>query len=1047
MAEFQKQLDDYRPIRPIALDGMSHVYLAEDVNLKRQAVVKILSTPPGVEKVIEAHFFLQAAQIIARLSHPNIVQVYFAGFSREGQPYIAMQYIEGNSLEEIIKKLAQEEQLMPLQEALGIIREIATALDFVHRQRLAYNEIKPHEILLGANNLPVLISLDLVVEQRDISPNVQDNLYQLCLILYQLLTGIHHEAPYYPGESVFPIRKLRPDLPSSIVQVIETGLEKDINARYQSASLLVEALNYALSELSLARIPLPHEIKTLNSQTQAFFLDVVIPRKIFSGKKTELVAQIRRKKSPGLRALVDRYGLQSQDITSHSVKLQFPVNEKHQPKPIFLSLKPTSPDFETLGQIIRFILSPDTDSVPFVFWLAPNHTGELSIFLEVYNVDEAVIFSTKIQVKCQTSEATALLVNERELSSLVAVVETYTLGGTTQKMLKRQPFVDVKQSLLVERKNQLIEEYKAIASQLGRTVDESVQLRLKRHAKHLEAEIGEIEGELEIVNKQASDYKLIPHAPSAEMIVRAIAESSQATLSIREVIVLKLDTYYATFVTKRQERFIHDLSQILNIGPEGIQISIVERGSVMLTLYMPESSAIRLIQKILVKDPVIEKLGISEAFRFEIQSSEQPLHPSSPKQAYHEWSQSFRDEVLRLELLRKDENEMVVRGMAVPGGGQPRATVPLPYSLTQLPAILKALDVGAYDPKRFKPAYAQALADLGLLHENRLHPDFHARVGQTLYQALFAGEIGDELRQVQRSQRQGQGTNHPILCQLQFDPKDVVLTQFPWELIHDDTHFCVPRKNGIAITRSIVFAAPPPALKLAPPLRVLLISPRPQGENALIEQATAVQTGLTALETAGQVTYQTLTEPTWAALEDVLYRQLSRHETFDIIHFDGHGSFARECPACGQPHYPSQEKCVKCQADMRQAAPQGYLHFEDEQGNLDRVNLADMQTALADSEAQLIFLSACGSGVTHGVSVFNGIAPALIRLGIPAVVAMQASPPEGSSTLFVQRFYDSLAQGIKIEIAVGNGRRAIFRPQAGEPVSWFMPVVYLRKNG
>jgi CHAT domain-containing protein len=110
------------------------------------------------------------------------------------------------------------------------------------------------------------------------------------------------------------------------------------------------------------------------------------------------------------------------------------------------------------------------------------------------------------------------------------------------------------------------------------------------------------------------------------------------------------------------------------------------------------------------------------------------------------------------------------------------------------------------------------------------------------------------------------------------------------------------------------------------------------------------------------------------------------------------------------------------------------------------VNLADMQTALSDSEAQLIFLSACGSGVTHGVSVFNGIAPSLIRLGIPAVVAMQASPPEGSSTLFVQRFYDSLAQGIKIEIAVGNGRRAIFRPQPGEPVSWFMPVVYLREN-
>jgi CHAT domain-containing protein len=389
--------------------------------------------------------------------------------------------------------------------------------------------------------------------------------------------------------------------------------------------------------------------------------------------------------------------------------------------------------------------------------------------------------------------------------------------------------------------------------------------------------------------------------------------------------------------------------------------------------------------------------------------------------------------LLRLQLLHKGQDEIVVRGTAVPGGGQPRTNVPLPYTLTQLSAILKALDVGAYNPQRFKPEYAQSLTDLGLLYEDRLLPNFHARVGQTLYQTVFAGEIGDELRQAQRS-------GQPIVCELAFEPEDVLLAQFPWELIHDNATFCVPRKKGIALTRSIAFAAPPPDLKLEPPLRVLLISPRPQGNDELVNQSTAVQIGLAALVDKEQLSYQTLTPPTWAALEEVLYR-----ETFDIIHFDGHGSFARTCPACTTPHYPSQQTCVQCGVDMDQATPQGYLHFEDAEGQLDRVNVAVMQMALADSEAQLIFLSACGSGVTHGVSVFNGIAPALIRIGIPAVVAMQASPPDGSSTIFVQRIYDSLAQGADIEVAVGNGRRAIFRPQPGEPVSWFMPVVYLRK--
>lgn len=390
--------------------------------------------------------------------------------------------------------------------------------------------------------------------------------------------------------------------------------------------------------------------------------------------------------------------------------------------------------------------------------------------------------------------------------------------------------------------------------------------------------------------------------------------------------------------------------------------------------------------------------------------------------------------LLRLQLLHPGENKLVVRGVTVPSGGQPKSVVSLPYSLIQLSAILKALDVGFYDQKRFKPEYTQALAELNLLNENRLHPNYHAFVGQMLYQTLFAGEIGNELEQARR-------TKKPLACQLEFDPEDVVLAQFPWELIHDAATFCIPLKGGIELSRSIAFAVPPPPLTLKTPLRILLVSPRPRGEDEIVNQSNAVQAGLAALAAAGQVSYRTLTPPTWAAFEEALYQ-----ETFDIIHFDGHGSFARHCPACGTPHYPSQQTCADCKADMSQATPQGYLHFEDAVGQVDRANVTDMQVVLANSEVQLLFLSACGSGVVQGVSVFNGIAPALIRIGIPAVVAMQASPPDGSSTVFVQRFYDGLAKGERLVAAVGNGRRAIFRPQQGEPISWFMPVVYLRHN-
>jgi len=98
---------------------------------------------------------------------------------------------------------------------------------------------------------------------------------------------------------------------------------------------------------------------------------------------------------------------------------------------------------------------------------------------------------------------------------------------------------------------------------------------------------------------------------------------------------------------------------------------------------------------------------------------------------------------------------------------------------------------------------------------------------------------------------------------------------------------------------------------------------------------------------------------------------------------------------------------------------------------------------LANSQTHLVFLSACGTGVVKGVSVFNGIAPGLIQIGIPAVVAMQGSPPDASSMRFVERFYGSLAKGKRVPEAVNGGRRAIFRSR---PLAWFMPVVYLRSS-
>lgn len=405
--------------------------------------------------------------------------------------------------------------------------------------------------------------------------------------------------------------------------------------------------------------------------------------------------------------------------------------------------------------------------------------------------------------------------------------------------------------------------------------------------------------------------------------------------------------------------------------------------------------------------------------------SEQPAPGGEPEDSY-----TF----LRLQLLQPQPGRMQVRGLDVPGGGQPKAEVDLPYSLGDLPAVLKALDVGQYVERRFKAEYKEALERLGLLSAGRLHPDFHAIVGRRLYNALFSGEILTELKMAERAGK-------PVACQICFDPEDVILAQFPWELMHDNRSYRVPPKQGVELTRYITFGDPPAPLKTALPLKLLLVRPRPTQDDPLEDQTPALLEGLESLQTAGKLTWKRLEPPIWPALEDCL-----NNEAFDIVHFDGHGSFVRECPACGELHYPSTTTCAKCEVDMSQATPQGYLDFEKQGRHRDPIKVDEMQVLLSGSNVRLVFLSACSTGVVKGASIFNGIGPALIQVGIPAVLAMQASPPDKSNVKFVKRFYESLAKGRRVPQAANDGRRAIYRPLEGEPISWFMPVVYLRSS-
>ncbi len=387
---------------------------------------------------------------------------------------------------------------------------------------------------------------------------------------------------------------------------------------------------------------------------------------------------------------------------------------------------------------------------------------------------------------------------------------------------------------------------------------------------------------------------------------------------------------------------------------------------------------------------------------------------------------------LKLQLLLYDSDKMHIMALETPRGGNPSIDVELPFSIYQLKAILKALDVGSYIPKRFRKEHTQALDELGLLHNKRMHRDFYKMVGQKLYQALFSDEILIDLKIAQ--------SNPPAMCQLWFDPKDVMLAQFPWELIHDNNIHLLPVKFGLEITRCINFADAPSPLKVELPLKLLFIRPRPFNDRQLPHNAEkeALLKGLQELKSEGLLAWEELWPPTWSALEERL-----SIDAFHIIHFDGHGSYARVCPVCGQAHYPNIDSCKMCKASMHDVQPDGYLVFEAEDRQRDPVNVDEFKAVLANSQTKLVVLTSCDSGIIQGTSVFNGIAPGLIQIGIPAVVAMQGSPSADAMVSFVERMYASLAHWKRLPEAVNDARLAIYRYR---PACWFMPVVYLRSS-
>ena len=133
----------YRVVRKLGTGGMANVYLAEDQELGRSVAIKMLDERHSQdEQFVER--FRREAKNAAGLSHPNIVSIYDRG-QAEGTYYIAMEYLEGRTLKELLVTRGPT----PIPVAIDYARQILAALGFAHRNGIVHRDIKPHNVVVA----------------------------------------------------------------------------------------------------------------------------------------------------------------------------------------------------------------------------------------------------------------------------------------------------------------------------------------------------------------------------------------------------------------------------------------------------------------------------------------------------------------------------------------------------------------------------------------------------------------------------------------------------------------------------------------------------------------------------------------------------------------------------------------------------------------------------------------------------------------------------------------------------------------------------------
>ena len=285
-----QQFGKYQLLQKIAVGGMAELYHAKVTRdhgfEKRVAIKKILPHLSDEGNLVKA--FIDEAKLAALLQHENIIQIYDFG-SIDGEYFIAMEYLFGKDLRNLIHKLRKKGSPLDLESTLYIISRICAGLDYSHKLRdlqgsplnIIHRDINPQNIFLTYEGQVKIIDFGIAKAASHnsttheglikgkiayMSPEQamghvidhRSDIFSTGIILYELLAG----RRMFEGETMHiysqvrearytPLKKLRPDLPDELYAVVDRALAKEPDDRYRTCGQMLADLEECIFELSV----------------------------------------------------------------------------------------------------------------------------------------------------------------------------------------------------------------------------------------------------------------------------------------------------------------------------------------------------------------------------------------------------------------------------------------------------------------------------------------------------------------------------------------------------------------------------------------------------------------------------------------------------------------------------------------------------------------------------------------------------------------------------------------------------------------------------